>query len=260
MLILVVLSARSSFTGIATHWILILPAVTAFAMYSLTFAEARYMTAWQMLVWAAFLFGLRIRGESRKRILPWLAGFTAAIMLLASANGIRAMFVYGRHDDATTDYRIVEELQQLGLRGGQKVAAIGFDNDAHWAYLARFFVVAEIDLDQTCEFWSATPDTPQEVLDQFKRAGASLSSSPRQERNAIHQLYNRAGCSRVYSPWTGLEGNCRTGISCGPCSSFARCGVYRLRSWTRRGTLVIIVGRGWHRRSPLNPAEWSRSC
>lgn len=165
MLILGVLSARSSVAGIATHWILILPALVAFAMYSLTFAEARYMTAWQMLVWAAFLFGLRIRGESRKRILPWLAGFTAAIMLLASANGIRAMFVYGRHDDATADYRIVEELQQLGLRGGQKVAAIGFDNDAHWAYLARLFVVAEIDLDQTCEFWSATPETQQEVLD-----------------------------------------------------------------------------------------------
>jgi hypothetical protein len=174
MLVLAVLSARSSLAGIAAYWFLLVPPVAAFAMYSLTFAEPRYMAAWQMLVWAAFLFGLRIRSENARRILPWLAGVTAAVMLLSSANGIRAMFVYGRHDDATLDYRIVEELQPLGLHDGEKVAAIGFNNDPHWAYLARLSVVAEIDLDQTCEFWSATPATQQEVLAQFKQAGASL--------------------------------------------------------------------------------------
>jgi len=174
MVVLAALSSRSSFAGIATHWFLLLPAIAAFAMYSLTFAQSRYMPAWEMLVWAAFLFGLRIRGESRKRALPWLAGGTAVVILLSSANGIRAMFAYGRRDDATPDYRIVEELQQLGVRTGQKVAAIGFDNDAQWAYLARLSVVAEVNLDQTCEFWSATPETQREVLDGLKRAGASL--------------------------------------------------------------------------------------
>ncbi len=174
MLVLAALSTRSSFAGIATHWFLLLPAIAAFAMYSLTFAQARYMPAWETMVWAAFLFGLRIRGESPKRFLPWLAGGTAAVMLLSSANAIRATFAYGRYDDATPDYRIVEELQQLGLRDGEKVAAIGFDNDAQWAYLARLSIVAEINLDQTCEFWSATPATQREVLDQLKRAGASL--------------------------------------------------------------------------------------
>lgn len=174
MLVLAALSARPSFAGIAANWFLLLPAVAALAMYSLTFAESRYMPAWQILTWAAFLFGLRICGQSRKRILPWLAGVTAAVMLLASANGIRAEFVYGRHDDATADYRIVEELQQLGVHDGEKVAAIGFNNDAHWAYLARLSVIAEIDLDQTCEFWSTPPATQQEVLDQLKRAGAAL--------------------------------------------------------------------------------------
>lgn len=174
MLVLAALSARSSWAGIAAHWFLLLPAIAAFAMYSLTFAEYRYMPAWEMLVFAAFLFGLRIPAEPRRRVLPWLAGATAAVMLLSSANGIRAMFAYGRHDDATPQYRIVEELQQLGVSDGTKVAAIGFDNDAEWAYLARLFVVAEINLDQTCEFWSANPATQREVLDQLKRSGASL--------------------------------------------------------------------------------------
>jgi len=172
MLILAVLSTRSSFAGIAAHWFLLVPAIAVFAMYSLTFAEFRYMSAWVMLVWAAFLFGLRISGEY-KRILPCLAGITAAVMLLASAYGIRGQFAY-RHDDATGDYRIVEGLQKLGVDGGEKVAAIGFDNDAHWAYLSRLSIIAEIDADQTCEFWSATAATQREVLEKFKRAGASL--------------------------------------------------------------------------------------
>lgn len=172
--VLAALSSRSSFAGIATDWFLLLPAIAAFAMYSLTFAESRYMPAWEMLVWAAFLFGLRIRKEPAKRILPWLAGGTAAVMLLSSANGVRAEFVYGRHDDATSEYRIAEELQQLGVSEGEKVAAIGFDNDAHWAYLDRLSIIAEIDADQTCEFWSAIPATQQEILNEFRHAGASL--------------------------------------------------------------------------------------
>jgi hypothetical protein len=174
MLILAVLSTRSSLGGIAANWFLLLPAMAAFAMYSLTFAESRYMPAWEMLVWAAFLFGLRIHSESRRRILPWLAGATAAVMLLSSANGIRAEFASHRHDDAASEYRMVEELQQLGVHDGEKVAAIGFDNDAHWAYLAGLSIVAEINADQTCGFWSATRATQEEILDQLKRAGASM--------------------------------------------------------------------------------------
>jgi hypothetical protein len=174
MLVLAALSDRSSFAGIAAHWFLLLPALAAFAAYSLTFAQSRYLPAWEMLAWAAFLFGLRIRSDSRKRILPWLAGVTAAVMLLSSARWIRDSFTY-RPDDAASQYRIVEELQHLGVRSGEKVAAIGFDNDAHFAYLAQLSIVAEINTDQTCEFWSATPATQQEILDQFKRAGASLA-------------------------------------------------------------------------------------
>lgn len=174
MLILAVLSTRSSFGGIAAHWSLLVPAVAAFAMYSLTFAEFRFMPPWEMMVWAAFLFGLRIQGEPSRRILPWLAALTAAVMLLASANGIRGQFAHGRHDDATPDYHIVEALQKLGVHGGEKVAAVGFDNDAHWAYLSRLAIIAEINADQTCEFWSAPPATQKEILEKFKQAGASL--------------------------------------------------------------------------------------
>jgi len=173
MLILAVLSARSSLAGIAVHWFLLVPALAAFAMYSLTFAEFRFMPPWEVLAWAAFLFGLRIK-ESRQRILPWLASLTAAVMLLASANGIRGQFAHGRHDDATPDYQIVEGLQKLGIHSGEKVAAIGFDNDANWAYLARLAIIAEINADQACEFWSATPSAQEVILEKFKQAGASL--------------------------------------------------------------------------------------
>lgn len=139
MLILLLLSSRSTLFGIANHWIILLPAMAAYAMYALTFAEFRYMPPWEMLVWAAFLSGLRFSDKlsGRMRILPWVAGIAAVAMIAASANGIRAQFVHGRHDDATPDYRTVEGLHQIGVHAGEKVAAIGFDADAHWAYLAK---------------------------------------------------------------------------------------------------------------------------
>lgn len=174
MLILAVLSAQSSVSGIAGHWFLLVPAIAAFVMYSLTFAEFRYMSAWEMMLWASFLFGLRLREETSQRILPWLAGITATVMLVSCANSIRVQLVSGRRDDAAPEYRIVEELQKLGVHSGEKVAAIGFDNDAHWAYLSQLSIIAEIDADQTCEFWSSSPATQEEILQKFKHSGASL--------------------------------------------------------------------------------------
>jgi hypothetical protein len=211
MLILAVLSARSSLAGIASYWPLMLPAMAAFAMYSLTFAESRYMAGWEMLVWAAFLFGLRIRSESATRILPFLAPLTAAVMLLSSANGIRAELKQGRHDDAGSQYRMVEELQQLGVQPGKKLAAIGFDNDIHWAYLDRLAVIAEINADQTCAFWSSAPDAQQEILNRFKQAGATLVVAhvkSGMQSTSSQNPPDLAACSHPEAGWKTLpDGN-----------------------------------------------------
>src|SRR5437016_4331989 len=173
MVTLLVLSTRASFMGIAAQWFLLVPALAAFSLYSLMFAEFRYMPAWEMLVWAALLSGLRMRRRA-PRVVSWIAAGSAAIMLLASANGSRGQFAHGRHDDATPVYAIVEGLQHLRVQPGARVGAIGYDTDAHWAYLSRLSVVAEINADQTCEFWSANPKIQQEVLEKFRVAGASL--------------------------------------------------------------------------------------
>lgn len=206
---LLLLGSRSTFSGIASHWLIVLPAIAAFGMYALTFAEFRYMPAWEMLVWAAFLSGLRFPENSRNRtrILPWLAGITAAVMIFSSANGIRAQFVSGRHDDATPDYRTVVVLHQLGIQEGEKVAAIGFDNDAHWAYLARLSIVAEIDANQACEFWSAGPAVQAEVLEKLKQAGAVLvvaNVSGGMRSTSYSGAPNLAACTHPGTGWVRL--------------------------------------------------------
>jgi hypothetical protein len=174
MLVLVLLSSASSWKGIAAYWFLVVPVLMVFSIYALTYAEPRYFPPWEMMLWAGFLFGLRIHRESSRRVLPWLASGMAAIMLISSANGVRAQFAVWRHDDTRPQYAIVAGLQRLGVLRGQSVAAIGFDSDAHWAYLSGLSIVAEINTDQTCEFWSSTSAVQQEVLDKLKRAGASL--------------------------------------------------------------------------------------
>ena len=211
MLFLVALSARSSFAGIASYWPLMVPSLAAFVIYSLTFAESRYMGGWQMLLWAAFLFGLQIRSESAARTLPYLALLVALVMLLSSANGIRSEIKYGRHDDAGSQYRIVEELQRLGVQPAQKVAAIGFDNDVHWAYLDQLSVIAEINSDQTCEFWSSPQDRQREILAKLKQAGAALVVArvrSGMESTDFATPPDLAACSRPGAGWTVLpDGN-----------------------------------------------------
>jgi hypothetical protein len=82
--------------------------------------------------------------------------------------------IHGFHNDGSAEYLTAEGLKQMGLRPGEKVGAIGFDNDAHWAYLARLNVVAEINTDETCLFWSEPPEIQTQILEKLAQAGAGV--------------------------------------------------------------------------------------
>jgi hypothetical protein len=82
--------------------------------------------------------------------------------------------IHGFHNDATAEYEIAEGLQRMGLHLGENVAAIGFGIDAHWAYLDRLNIVAEIDPEGTCLFWSEPADMQNQIVEKFAQAGADV--------------------------------------------------------------------------------------
>jgi hypothetical protein len=176
-----------------------------FAAYSLTFAEFRYMPAWLLMVWASVLCGLRLRP---RLALPLIANSiaisVAAVMMVSMAYGLYGQSKSVHHADATKHYSIAEGLTKLGLRRGDKVGAIGFDNDAHWAYLDGLMVVAEIHTDGVCTFWNLSASDKSDVLHRFAQASARAIIA-----NADHHFkstsrdkpFDFAACSSPDASW-----------------------------------------------------------
>jgi hypothetical protein len=163
---------RRSLHGIADSWYLAAIAVVAFAAHCVTLLEGRYLAPWEILLWGVVLTGLRLRPKTA-RFYGIVTAIVSVVLLTSIARLLYGEHIHGFHNDASAEYTTAEGLEKLGLRPGTRVGAIGFDNDAYWAYLLRLNIVAEIDTDETCLFWGQPPATQDEILDKFVQAGAS---------------------------------------------------------------------------------------
>jgi len=191
--------------GIAQSWYLIVPSLCVFGAYSLTFAEFRYLPAWLLMVWASVLVGLRLRPSlASPPMTKLIAIAVAAVMVVSTSHGLYGQLRSGRHDDATAHYAIAEGLTKLGVHRGDQVGVIGFDNDAHWAYLDGLMIVAEIGTSGVCDFWNASDGNKSNMLHRFAQAGAVAIIA-----NAAHTYksttrsapFDFAACSRPDSGW-----------------------------------------------------------
>jgi len=205
ILLLFFCEPRATVRGVSQYWYLVVPSVLAFAAYALTFAELRYLPAWLWMVWASVLAGLRLRPSlAAPSIAKSIAISVAAVMVTATANGLYGQCTSVRHDDATVHYAIAEGLTRGGVRRGDKVGAIGFDNDAHWAYLDGLMIVAEIRTGSVCDFWNASDADRSDVLDKFAQAGARaivVNGGRHFKSTSRDAPFDFAACSRPDSGW-----------------------------------------------------------
>jgi hypothetical protein len=191
--------------GVSQYWYLIVPSASVFAAYSLTFAEFRFMPAWLLMVWASVLAGLRLRPSfASPLIAKSIAISVAAVIAVSMAYGLYGQCKSVRHDDATVHYAIAEGLIRLGVHRGDKVGAIGFDNDAHWAYLDDLMIVAEIPTGSVCDFWNASAADKSDVLHKFAQAGATaiITNGDHPFKSTSHDApFDFAACSHPDSGW-----------------------------------------------------------
>jgi hypothetical protein len=200
---------KETFKGIAGCWYLIATALAAFALYCLTLVQGRFLPPWEMMIWGSVLASVRLRPVTA----PLCRGVSALVSLALLAAVTYLVYgesVHGFHNDASAEYVIAEGLQQMGLAPGTKVGAIGFDMDAHWGYLARLDIVAEIGTDETCLFWNEPPEVQTQVLQKFAEAGASVvvvnaGGGIRTTSRAVP--FDLTGCARPGPGWRKIPGS-----------------------------------------------------
>jgi hypothetical protein len=173
LLILLSCDPRPTMRGVAASWYLLAIVAIAFALHCLTLVESRYLGPWEILLWGAILSGVQLRRGMER----WCKAVTALVslaMIIAIVHLEYGESIHGFHNYAGAEYVTAEGLRQMGLQAGTNVAAIGFDNDAYWAYLLRLNIVAEINTDETCLFWSEPAEVQQEVMRKFSQVGADV--------------------------------------------------------------------------------------
>jgi hypothetical protein len=213
LLILLGCDLKETFKGIAVYWYLIVTSVVAMALYCLTLVQGRFLPPWQLLLWGAVLAAVRLKPQIRQRpatafLYAWLPVLMSLALVGAIAHMVYGASRHGFYNDASAEYVTAEGLKQMGLQRGEKVAAIGFDSDAHWAYLARLNVVAEINSDDTCLFWSESPAVQTNILRKFAQAGAIavIANTGGGIRTTSRDVaLDLAGCSRPSQGWRKIE-------------------------------------------------------
>ncbi|MFY9912444.1 MAG: hypothetical protein WAK56_21565, partial [Candidatus Sulfotelmatobacter sp.] len=199
---------RETLRGIAGYWYLITISAIAAGLYCLTVVQSRFVVPWEPLFWGAILTGIRLR-RTMVPISGLLTAITSCALIAATAHLVYGESVHGFHNDASAEYKTAEGLQHMGLQSGEKVGAIGFDNDAHWAYLARLKIVAEIDSNDTCLFWSEPTAIRAQILEKFAQAGARVvvANTGGAIRSTSRAPVDLAACTKPDAGWRTIDGS-----------------------------------------------------
>ena len=211
LILLLLCQPRATLAGIMRHWYVLGAITIVFVLYLFTFWETRYVPAWGIAFWGVVVVSIRTRNQGKSfTVWLWSAVFLAALSILQIGHGIYGQMRNMRPDDATPEYVTAEGLKKMGVRPGAKVAAIGYDNDAYFAYLDNLSIIAEINTDQTCEFWQSSPPIQSEIFAKFREAGVNIivANTGGGVRNTTHEIpINVAACSHPGVGWRQIEGS-----------------------------------------------------
>jgi len=154
------------------HCALNAPVLAAFLMYSLVWAEERYIGAFVTLFWVGLLSYVCLPvGLSSRRLI----GRCSALMLLLTLTNIgpaTAKAVFGTDESSHGQWATADVLTRAGLRAGDRIAVVGhLFSSVYWARLARLRIVADVPEDRVDQFWSVDPMTRSQLMAVLAGAG-----------------------------------------------------------------------------------------
>ena len=167
---------------IIRRWLLVIPAVIAFGLYSLVLVQGRYIGVFVLLFWADILANIRLpditNNRSWLKVLSGIAvlGLLANIILfnLDGLNRLNPSLESGLIEPTASPARplaVAQTLQELGVVQGDKVGVIGYAYDSFWARLAHVKIVAEMLETDANDLWRGDEILQQSVLQSFAGTG-----------------------------------------------------------------------------------------
>jgi len=208
--LLLMLAAGPRVKRVLKAWYLILPAVTALALYAIShgLVQNRYTGPFLPLLWAglfAELYLLHLKENSR--LLAPLSLAMAIILSLPLAIDLSYNIkqttryivdhtFFEHHDAEVADY-----LQKAGLHPGDSLGYLQAPEDGtnkYWARLAKMTIVADMSFQDVPAFWQADPTTRTKVLAAFRDAGVQAIVAYKAPASASSTGWRKVGSSDYY--------------------------------------------------------------
>ena len=202
--ILVLVLVESSFPAFGRRFlkeiVLWAPAVAGLAMYALVHVEARFLSGFVILLWAATCMSLRLpawaTGKNVGRSVAW-----AVIILL----GLQIGLAVGH---ATTQvapgkpfpvWQTAVELKRVGVAPGDKVCYLGNPvADDAWALLSGVQIVCNVPKLDVRGFWAANTDQKSRIFKAFESSGAKAVVATHVPTAEVPKGWARAGTTNHY--------------------------------------------------------------
>jgi hypothetical protein len=186
-LILVYQGGKKWFGGLRKEWLLLVPSILAFAMYSVVHVEARYLGPFIPSLWLGLFSSLRLpaRESSQKLISYTIIPVVLIVMVTVTAkstytfySSVRKVTRSAPADGAgqPTQLQLSEALRNRGLKPGDGVGLLNFDPFwlpvTHWARLGRLRIIAEMPNGEANLFFAMSDSRRREAIEAFAKAGA----------------------------------------------------------------------------------------
>ncbi len=197
---------------VGASWLLLVPALAAFAMYMQVYVETRFIGSFFTLLLIGLFSSVRLPDlpESRRLIACVMIIIVTMYGLAVGPANARAAYATAqdialRGETAPNVYtQVAEELKQMGVQPGDKVASLSYSNNAnaYWARLARVQIVAELfpDAFRTDEndFWMADEAVKSRIIETFAKAGADIIVASAVPIGASTEGWQRIGNTDFY--------------------------------------------------------------
>lgn len=174
VLVLGLLSGGGWLLGLREIWPLLGVSAFAFAMYAPVHVEPRFLGGFVLLLFLALVLGARLQ-KNDARAAAYLALAIFAVMTVGTVDtALRFATLHlaipgNGPAPALTDITVAQQLRQMGLAPGDRVAVIGDGTGAYWARLARLRIVAEVMAanHDAQRFWKGSETVQRSVIEAF---------------------------------------------------------------------------------------------
>jgi hypothetical protein len=173
---------------------LIVPALAAFAIYALVYAETRYLGASVVLLFVCFAASVQFYPNTYRGALA-VAAALAVYYGISSVNQTRNSVIdivaLIKHDWPQPQMETASDLRRLGVKQGSRVAAIGYAFSGYWARLAGVQIAMQVP--DGPAYARATDSDKASIIDAFRKAGAVAVVSVGPPTSRQGEVWRRIG-------------------------------------------------------------------